>query len=270
LLDETVMERVVRISSLQRVGRRVIVLAACAAVLGILATAGLIVPGAAAQDDEEIGDLPPPPALSREIVRDSLAGPTIFPSGTCPTGRALGGNADGAFVLTVAGKCLSGSSVADVAVPGRGITVPDGDVSVAFKVVEGRARAGVNLYVRVRGKDSLAGYVNLGTGEATLLRLTDGAATPLASRLDANTLAEPGAWNRLAIRASASDLWLLLNLEPILYAANVPTDAGGVGVRLLREGSPDDEYETTVAFGDLVVAAIAETDPSRDPTYQRP
>jgi hypothetical protein len=111
---------------------------------------------------------------------------------------------------------------------------------------------------------------NPATGEAKLFNFADGSMSIITSRSDAQGLAIPTDWNRLAVRVRGGELWMLVNDDPILYASEVWSERGGVGIRVLREGNPDDEDETTVVFRNLTLSTVSGAGEGRSPTYSQP
>jgi hypothetical protein len=219
-------------------------------------------------------DGPDPPELDAEILSDSLASETVFAAGACPTGKGVGHYVDEGFRLASSGPCQPNGEFAEVAVRGRGITVADGEVSVAFKVAEDGDRAAPHLFTRLTDRSYVATFVHPRTGAAALYQRAEGVTTTVAMSEDIRpVLAEDGDWNRMSLRVSGSDAWLILNDTPVLFASGVPDSAGGVAVRLVRVGPPrraDDDELAVVVFSDLLVWSLADASPDRAPTFQRP
>jgi hypothetical protein len=214
--------------------------------------------------------LPTPPGVAAGVFQSRLTGPDVFLPGSCRTGLARADNVGEGYRIIVRGRCVDESGVADFAVQGRGISVGDGDVALDFKVVAGSPRATINLYVRNRDRKLLAAAINPASGQTSLFHVIQGASTTLASRDDVASLAAPTDWNRVALRVSGPEAWLLLNDEPLLYAADVLEEIGGMGIRVLREGSPDDDQETGAVFRDLTLSRVEGGDPARGPTRSAP
>ena len=211
--------------------------------------------------------LPTPPAVTGGIGDSSMVNTDIFPSGRCMTGWARGESTDEGFRITVSGPCLETSETADIALPGRGVRMGDGDVAMDIKVISGAQRAAVSVYVRNTAGKLVGATFNAATGEAKLFSFDTGTMTIIASRTDAQGLAIPSDWNRLAVRVRGSELWLLLNDDALLYAKDVVTEPGGIGIRLLREGSLDDEEETSVIFRGLTLSSVEGAGEGRGPVY---
>ena len=76
---------------------------------------------------------------------------------------------------------------------------------------------------------------------------------------------DPTAWNRVAVRTMGTDVWLLINDEPFLYAPDAIDQVGGVALELVREGNTEDEEEAVVVFKDLTLSSLPDTDPARAP-----
>lgn len=250
------MERIVLVGRMTRV-----------AVVALAALGLILAPGPGSSPSQAAGpavqDVPPPPSLGATALQSALTGPEVFEPGTCPTGAARGENVDEGFKLSVRGRCVSEASAANLPVPGRQISVWDGDVALDFKVVSGVERAGVNVYARIKGGTYMAAYLSLATGQAELFRREDGANTIVASTQDLGEL-DATNWNRLALRLSGGQIWLLVNDVPLLYAADVLNQDGGIGVAVVREGNVDDQDEVAVVFRDLTLTAL-EGSPAEEP-----
>jgi hypothetical protein len=218
---------------------------------------------------QEAPTVPSPPPGAGVVFESALTGSDVFATGTCRTGLARGENVGEGFRLKVSGRCVDESSDADLAVPGRGITIGDGELALDFKVASGGARARVSVYVRNKDRRLIGAHIKPGTGETALFSTVEGNSTVLATA-NAGELLKPTDWNRAAVRVSGHELWLLLNEEPVLYASDVNDVAGGVGIWLFREGNPDDEDEAAVIFRGLTLSAVADAEPARKPTYSAP
>ena len=186
-------------------------------------------------DEDEDEESPPVDALSAPAVTggvfaDALKAETVFAAGICPTGLAGGQYEGEGFALIVEGRCAPTQDAANIAVTGRGITIGDGDLALNVKVAENAPRAGVNLYVRNRDAKLMAAYLDFGAGRLELFRRESATNTVVASRDDLGDLVNPGDWNRVALRTRGDEIWLLLNDEPVLHAAGVLDQAGGVGI----------------------------------------
>jgi hypothetical protein len=227
--------------------------------------------GAAKPDSSQsqaASEVPAPPAVGVGVFQDGLKNDRIFRPGKCPTLSAGGDLVPDGFRLVVVGPCTDDAGVADVSVPARGITVGDGDVAMDFLVADGGDLATVSVYVRNRDRKLIGASVNPALGKATLFQSVNGEEETLASRSDLGEMVNPGEWNRLAVRVSGGDMWLLLNDQPALYASRVVDEPGDVGVRLVREGRRiSDETGTIVVFRDLTLSTLEGGDPARAPTF---
>jgi len=223
-------------------------------------------------------DLPEPPALGAEIVADPLTSATIFAAGACGGGKGSGGYVEDGFRLEVTGTCGQEGDPVAISVPGRGVRMADGDLSVAFKITsaDGR-RAALHLNTRISGRTWIGAFVQPLGKSAAIYQSVDGVNSTLVTTgddLSAPVLALPLArdteWNRMSLRVSGGDAWLMLNDWPVLHASDVPEGAGGVGVRLVRVGARTNDELAAVVLADLLVSPIAGGDPARAPTYKRP
>ena len=216
--------------------------------------------------------MPEPPDIAAEVLADPLTAETVFAAGACGGGKGSGRYAEEGFRLETTGTCGQEGAVVAVSVPGRGITIADGDVSVAFKITgtDGR-RAALHLTTRVSGPTWVGAFVQPSSGVADLYQVVDGVYTALMTHDDGQLpLAVDSDWNRMSLRVAGGDAWLLLNDWPVLHASGVPEGAGGVGVRLVRVGARGNDESAAVTLADLLVSPIAGGDPGRSPIYQQP
>ena len=58
------------------------------------------------------------------------------------------------------------------------------------------------------------------------------------------------------LRLAGDQIWLLLNDVPLLHAAGVINQAGGIGIAVVREGNVDDRDEVAVVFRDLALTEL--------------
>jgi hypothetical protein len=214
--------------------------------------------------------LPVPPAVAAGVFADPLSRDTVFASGACPTEVSGGKYAGGGFALIVGGPCVDDRSVADVAVPARGITLWDGDIAMDFRMAVVPERARFALYVRSRDGKLVVLQLHPGLQGMSLIMREGDKDTTLASRSDLGLTPDPNEWNRLALRIRGGEAWVLINDEPVLYATDVLDQAGSVGLQLIREGSLEDDEETAVVFRDLTLSALDDSDPARAPAYRAP
>jgi hypothetical protein len=123
------------------------------------------------------------------------------------------------------------------------------------------------LYVRNAGGRQIGAQVHPGKGEASLFTSFESQPTELASSYSLGSVLKPGDWNRMAMRVSGPDVWLLLNDEPVLYASGVHADTGGVIVELVRDGtaSEDDKEESAIVVRHLELTALEGGESGRAP-----
>jgi hypothetical protein len=226
----------------------------------------LLVSAAAAQDN--------PPDVGVVILDDPLASPGVMPSGACQTGRGSREFVEEGYILKVRGKCSDRAGIAATQSFVRGLVFSDGEVRVEFKIVSGLERAVMNLYIRAHPANNVAYYarVSPARGIAQLQKANQDTPTDtlLAERRDLSGQLAPEDWNSLAIRTVGSRLWLLLNDAPVLSVDEPSYDIGDVGVGVTRLGDVSDEEESAAVLRAFRVTALAEGDPARVPTYQRP
>jgi len=190
----------------------------------------------------------------------------VFKAGRCFGGQAFSQYVGEGFELRVMGRCNLLLEETWITVQANGVMVGDGEVAIDFKVVDGVSRARVGLYVRSVNGQLIGAQVQPSKGEASLFRLLESKDTELGSRYDLWSVLKPNDWNKLALRVSGYDTWLLVNDEPVIYSKDVHADAGRVVVELVREGNVDDEDESAVVFRNLTLTAIDGAEPDRAPT----
>ncbi len=214
-------------------------------------------PGASPTPAVPVGDgIPEPPGVAASILSNGLKGDDVFRTGVCPTGWASGQVVGEGFRLRVTGPCGRNQDVASIAAPANGVTLVDGDVALDFKVIAGAGRATVNLYIRNRDGKLLATALNFQSDETSLFRREGTTNTVITTADGLRERAIPSDWNRLALRVRGGEVWVLLNDEPLLYAAEMLVQEGGMGIGTVREGNLDDEDEVAVVFRDLTVSAV--------------
>ena len=205
--------------------------------------------------------VPDPPELGEAILEDDLIGPGLLLAGPCPTGRDVTEFVGEGFILKVAGRCRDEAPTAAIQPPVIVyLDFPDGEVRIEARAVSGQER--VSFVLAVRGQtDAPGGYQAImepGRGVVALSTFGGGQFTDLAQRGDLAGSMAPDGWNSLAIRARGSDLWVLVNDEPVLFASNADYARGAVRIALRRLGNPDDEPESAVVVRNLRVARLAE------------
>jgi hypothetical protein len=237
--------------------------------LALLLWLTVALPAASGQTISEV------PELGAAVVEDSLLGPGLAATTPCPTGLGTREFTVEGFQLSARGRCLETNTWA-----GAGFVFPrvhflDGEARLDFKVVSGDDRLQLALVVRSDASPSggVQDYrviVDPARGMARLARFGNGPPAFLAERADLAGALRPDDWNNLAIRTQGTNLWVLLNDQPILFASDAAYDAGRVSIVVSRRGSPDDEQEVVAVVRNLRVAGLAGGDQARIPTYQHP
>jgi hypothetical protein len=202
--------------------------------------------------------------LGAVTYQNALTDETVFKAGYCFGRKAFSHYVGEGFKLRVMGPCFLLLDEAWITVQANGVAVGDGEVAIDFKVVDGAERATVGLYVRNVNEQLIGGHVHPARGEASLFTLAGGQQTDLGYRN--NLVVPPYEWNRLALRVSGHDVWLLVNDEPVLYSREVHADAGKIVIEVVRGGDSEDEAETAVVFRDLTLTALEGGEPGRAPT----
>jgi hypothetical protein len=98
-------------------------------------------------------------------------------------------------------------------------------------------------------------------------------------RTDLSSLIRADDWNSISLRLQGSSIWLLVNGEPTLFYSDPSLDRGPIYLNVFRrsisghpvfDDDPNDTTEVAVVARNLRVSALADGDPTRMPTYQRP
>ena len=209
------------------------------------------------------GFSPAPPPLGAVTYENALKDDKVFPAGRCFGGLGMGQYVGEGFKMWLRGRCILILDDVEMSVASKGVNVGDGEVALDFKLVDGAERAIIGLYVRNINERSIGTQIHAARGEASLFTMAGSTSTDLAYR--GNIVIPPYEWNRLALRVSGHNVWLLINDEPVLHSAEVPADAGSVILELVREGNPDDENESAVVFRNLTMTALDGGEPDRAP-----
>lgn len=210
--------------------------------------------------------LPTPPNVAAGVYADPLTGGKVFPAGVCGTGYALGDLIPDGLELTVLGQCFYDAPISELSVTGKGLAITDGDLAVNIKVTNHLDRARPAIYARIKDGKMLGAAFSFPQGQIVLFKRDGSTDTTLGTRQDLGAVMDPGDWNRVALRVRGSEVWLLVNDQPVLYSAEGIDQTGGVGLELVREGSTVDEDEAVVVFKDLTLSSVAGADASRAPT----
>lgn len=203
------------------------------------------------------------PPLGAPVYENALKDEKVFKAGYCFGRKAFTHYVGEGFKMRVMGPCHLLLDEAWITVEANGVTIGDGEVALDFKMVDGAERAKVGLYVRGHQERLIGAHVHPTRGEVSLFTLAGGTQTDLGYRN--NVVMPPYEWNRLALRVSGYDTWLLVNDEPLLHTREVHADAGKVIIELIREGDVEDEAESAVVFRDLTLSPLEGGGPDRAP-----
>jgi hypothetical protein len=213
-----------------------------------------------------------PPPIGRVVHEEALTAPGVLRPGACPTGRGSGEIVDEGFMLKTHGRCVETAPFVSVGPLITGLTVPDGELRIDFRVANGVERAAVNLGLRFRASGTPSGYVFTilpGSGRAGILKTLPGQAPAmLAQRSDLAGILHRDGWNTVAARLLGSSLWLFANDQPALAVDDTAFEVGLALVAVERLGSPDDDQEVTVVFRNLRISSVEGAPEDRAPTYQ--
>jgi hypothetical protein len=214
------------------------------------------------------GEIPTPPALGDVVIDDPLSALNLLQPSHCPSNRGDGEFVGEGYILKLTGRCREGDAGAALPVDLRRLTVPDGDLALEVKPVNGLDRVRLLISIRVQ-PDGIGAYVvavEPSRGTVELSSISAGATVVLAQRDDLASKVTAGDWNRLAVRAQGGTFWVLLNDQPILTATDAAYATGGARVTLVRTGAIDDAAEAALVLRNLRVSALAAGDQARLPS----
>jgi hypothetical protein len=231
---------------------------------------------------------PSPPAVGMTILEDDLSGPTLIQPFACRTGRGGMDYVGEGLRLKLTGVCNEGDIFAAFGPTISGLTMVDGEARVDVKAVSGIEHA--RFQINARSQPSTPGAlrsaatvplsyvvgVEPGLGWA-LIGKTPGN-YPALERTDLTGVLSTDDWNTVSIRLQGPNVWLMLNDQPVLFFSDDSVDRGGVVLPIVRtkdgpertRNDPNDTSEVAVVLRNLRVSTLADADPARMPTYQRP
>jgi hypothetical protein len=227
-------------------------------------------PSGAPVTTAQIADLPPD--VVTVVLEDPLTGPGVVDAGACSTQRNVRAFVGEGYIFKVTGKCTETASSAGISERLEGLSFPDGEVRVQFKVASGLERAQVRLWFRDQGtgQDGYYAAVEPAHGLVQFLKYSEGQSSVMAEQRVLADQLVPNDWNTLAVRAQGPNFWLLLNDEPVLTAADWALEHGEVVLAVTRLGDINDTSESAVVVRDLRVSGLAEGEQARLPSYQPP
>lgn len=254
--------------------RRPIRISLAAVATSVAVILGVLLPSAAAQEpptpdpgrDPSVGDAPgglllsgAPPAVGEVVLEDPLTAPGLIEAWRCPSGRNVGEFVGEGYIIKVTGSCSD--TYPDAAITPSyvaGLDLPDGEVRLDVKVVSGHDRASFLLIFRGQYETQQWYWFSFvpARGWATLEKVADGKHA-LASRFDLRGRVASDDWNTLAVRLQGPNIWVLMNDEPILSAADPAFDRGSVAVGLFRMGDANDTAESAAVIRNLRVSRLA-------------
>jgi hypothetical protein len=215
-----------------------------------------------------------PPEPGQLVYEESLSEPGLIRGRACPTGRGRAEMVGEGLLFAIQGRCMPGGS-ASLVTSLDGLTVPDGELSVEFKIVNGFERIDMALFARgIRGEmpgDYIFGIAPE-RGRAFIAkdqtpRSSSGEATTLVDHTGLKELFHRNEWNTLTIRLYGPELWLFINSQLAVSAADDTLDTGTVSLGVGRQGNPNDDQEVAVVFRNLRVSTIVGAPDKRAPTY---
>jgi hypothetical protein len=216
----------------------------------------------------------PPPDVGPVIYEESLTESGVLRVKSCPTGQIRGEVVGDGFLVAIRGRCADGPAGAagtSVIFPLVGLTIPDGELSIDFKVVNGYARASMVILTRGTkggsgGEYAFALIPDHGYIEVAKEQVSSGDTT-LAVRRSVTEPLHRDDWNTLAVRMRGSTHWLLINGQSIVSVEDSTFDSGDVYLGVARQGNPNDDQEVAIVFRNLRISAIAGAPDDRNPTY---
>lgn len=212
-------------------------------------------------------DYPAPPEVGEVVIADALTGPGLVQASNCPTGRNGREFVPDGYRLRVTGRCYENSSNAVATYWIDSLNVPDGEISLEWRVTAGPERAVVIL--EFRGSDDPgSGYFALidpQSGVGVVRKRTSQSILTLARAELAPGTLKLDDWNRLTVRLRGPDIWLIVNDRVLLAARDDQYTEGTAQLTLFRRGNPDDVDEVSVVLRNLRISALAETVEARRP-----
>ena len=200
-----------------------------------------------------------PPTPGAVVTENPLTGSGILRAGVCATERNRMGFVTEGFEMRATGRCHDTSTVAYISTPLlKGLTLPDGEVRFDLKSTGEPDRALFRFFFRADADVNNGYAVNLapGRGQASLYRWTNGQPTFITGREDLTWLFQPTDWNTVAVRVRGEQLWLLLNGQAVLFAADGAHGMGGTAFDLIRLGNLDDQQEVKAVIRNLRVSTL--------------
>jgi hypothetical protein len=233
--------------------------------LSRVASAPVAAPGA--QPTAPVPSVPslaPPPAVGATVYSDPTF--SFFGSFTCPSGRNKAEPVGEGYILKVTGPCSGGASAARVGASPGGLIFPDGEIRFDFKLVSGRDRAQILLLFRITADES-AGYFAAFAPAAGVVGLGSSSRV-LVARSDVGGAFSLDDWNSVSIRASGSNMWVLVNDQLVAQAHDSESNRGELAIMLARLGDVNDTAESAAVLRNLRVSGLAEGDPDRVPHFE--
>jgi hypothetical protein len=212
-----------------------------------------------------------PPRLGDVILADALDSSSLVPNSTCPSRRGSVVTVGEGLMLKSTGPCTPSAMPgwAHAALPG--LTVPDGELRVEYKVTNGHQQAMVGIAARfVNEYRTYYFMVVPATGVAAIMKQASSERSMLTRRTDLRPVtARDGAWQQLAVRLHGHELWLLIDDLPVLRATDDAVDGGQAVLLTDRFGDRNDGQEIAVVFRNLQVSALADSADNRRPVHVR-
>lgn len=220
--------------------------------------AGATTPALAAED---------PPAIGAVLLEDPLTAPGALTAKTCPTGRSAAEFVGEGYLMKVRGPCIDGDRTALLTSLTHDLSFTDGEIRLEMKVANGGDRGMFHLWFRDQGNES-DGYalqVRPTLGWARLGKWVNREWVYFSERPDLSAVLSPNDWNTIAIIAEGPGLWVVLNDELVIRAADESLRSGGLGLQLLRGSNLTSQNETAVVVRNLRVSVLSSPDTDSSP-----
>lgn len=215
-----------------------------------------------------------PPDLGAVIIEDTLTGPELVRTPSCPSGRLSRQFANEGYTITASGGCQQPEGF-----PGSGLglgnrlTFADGEVSVDFRQISGLDRTQIQISLRTKNEPAFSAYSALLVPTRGTLGIglsSNGQFKQLVPPTNVAHLLKPDDWNTLAFRAQKENLWVYLNGTLVMATTDATLDAGSADVIVSRIGqaSASDTHEISAVLRNFRVSGLAGGE--RAPTYTPP
>lgn len=214
----------------------------------------------------------PPPPVGPLAIDDPLSQRGTLWGRRCATQKNAVDFVSDGYRVTLNGKCTPEAQDVGLGEVIRGLAFRDGEVRVELRPIANVGALRVRIYLRAES-DLSGGYVAEylpGRAEALIVKRDPGAPKFLARRTDLRGLAGPSEWTSLAVRLHRSQIWMLIDDRPVLWAVDDAYDGGKAFFWFVKPDRIEDPSDTVVVMRNLRVADLADAPPDRAITYGPP